>query len=118
MIKKESKNAVRARRHARVREKIVGTPEKPRLCVFRSNRHIEAQIIDDSKGVTLVSSSSLQLKLENGSNCEAAKQVGLDLAKKAKAHGIEIVAFDRGGYLYHGRVEALAEAAREGGLKF
>lgn len=118
MITKESKNAVRARRHARVREKVIGTAEKPRLCVFRSNRHIEAQIIDDVKGVTLVSSSSLQLKLENGSNCEAAKQVGLDLAKKAQAKGIEIVAFDRGGYLYHGRVAALADAAREGGLKF
>ena len=81
-------------------------------------KNIEAQIIDDTKGITLVSSSSTQLKLENGGNCEAAAKVGSDLAAKAKAKGIEIVAFDRGGYLYHGRVAALADAAREGGLKF
>ena len=118
MIEKTPKNVVRARKHLRVRAKISGTAEKPRLCVFRSNKHIEAQIIDDTKGVTLVSSSSVQLKLENGGNCEAAAKVGKDLAEKAKAKGIEIVAFDRGGYLYHGRVAALADAAREGGLKF
>ena len=118
MIAKESRTAVRQRKHLRVRAKITGTAEKPRLCVFRSNKHIEAQIIDDVKGVTLVSASSAQLKLSNGSNCEAAAKVGADLAKKAKAKGIEFVAFDRGGYLYHGRVAALADAAREGGLKF
>lgn len=118
MIKKTSRSAVRARKHLRVRAKISGTAEKPRLCVFRSNKHIEAQIIDDVKGATLVSASSVQLKLENGSNCEAAAKVGADLAKKALAKGIENVAFDRGGYLYHGRVAALADAARKGGLKF
>ena len=118
MIEKESRKVVRARKHARVRAKISGTAEKPRLCVFRSNKHIEAQIIDDVKGVTLVASSSVALKLSNGGNCEAAAKVGADLAAKAKAKGIEIVAFDRGGYLYHGRVAALADAAREGGLKF
>ena len=118
MIEKTPRSVVRARKHARVRAKITGTAEKPRLCVFRSNKHIEAQIIDDVKGVTLVSSSSTQLKLANGSNCEAAAKVGADLAKKALAKGIENVSFDRGGYLYHGRVAALADAAREGGLKF
>ncbi|MBQ2494017.1 MAG: 50S ribosomal protein L18 [Bacilli bacterium] len=118
MIDKEPRNDARLRKHARVRKKIEGTAEKPRLCVFRSNKNIEAQIIDDTKGVTLVSSSSVQLKLENGGNCEAAAKVGKDLAEKAKAKGIEIVAFDRGGYLYHGRVAALADAAREAGLKF
>ena len=118
MIEKESRNVARLRKHARVRAKVSGTAEKPRLCVFRSNKHIEAQIIDDTKGITLVPSSSVQLKLTNGGNCEAAAKVGADLAEKAKAKGIEIVAFDRGGYLYHGRVAALADAAREGGLKF
>jgi len=118
MIAKTPKNVVRARKHLRVRAKISGTAEKPRLCVFRSNKHIEAQIIDDVKGVTLVSASSVQLKLKNGSNCEAAAKVGAELAKRAIAAGIEVVVFDRGGYLYHGRVAALAEAAREGGLKF
>ena len=118
MIEKEPRNNARARKHARVRAKVSGTAEKPRLCVFRSNKHIEAQIIDDVKGVTLVSCSSVQLKLGTGSNCEAAAKVGAELAKRALAKGIEIVVFDRGGYLYHGRVAALAEAAREGGLKF
>ena len=118
MIEKESRNVARVRKHVRVRAKVSGTAEKPRLCVFRSNKNIEAQIIDDTKGITLVSSSSTLLKLENGGNCEAAAKVGADLAAKAKAKGIEIVAFDRGGYLYHGRVAALADAAREGGLKF
>ncbi|MCR5348400.1 MAG: 50S ribosomal protein L18 [Bacilli bacterium] len=118
MIEKTPRNVVRARKHQRVRAKISGTAEKPRLCVFRSNKHIEAQIIDDVQGVTLVSASSVQLKLPNGSNCEAAAKVGAELAKRALAKGIEFVAFDRGGYLYHGRVAALADAAREGGLKF
>ncbi len=118
MVKKESRNVVRARKHARVRAKISGTPECPRLVVFRSNKHIEAQVIDDTKGVTLASCSSVALKLENGSNCEAAKQVGAKIAEVCKAKKIEKVVFDRGGYLYHGRVAALADAAREGGLKF
>ena len=118
MISKESKNIARVRRHSRVRAKISGTSECPRLCVFRSNKHIEAQIIDDVKRVTLCASSSVALKLENGSNVEAAKKVGADIASKAKALKIKSVVFDRGGYIYHGRVAALADAAREGGLEF
>ena len=118
MITKESKNISRVRRHARVRRKISGTAECPRLCLYRSNKNIEAQIIDDVKGVTLVASSSMTLKLENGGNIEAAKKVGEDTAKKAVAAKIEKVVFDRSGYVYHGRVKALAEAAREAGLKF
>ena len=118
MIRKESRNVVRERRHDRVRAKVSGTAESPRLVVFRSNKHIEAQVIDDTKGVTLASASSLALKLPNGGNVEAAKKVGEEIAKVCKAKGIEKVVFDRGGYLYHGRVEALANSAREGGLKF
>ena len=118
MINKESKNEVRIRKHERVRAKISGTAKCPRLCVYRSNKHIEAQLIDDEKGVTLVSSSSTQLKLENGGNIEAASKVGEDLAIKAKAKKISTIVFDRSGYVYHGRVEALADAARKGGLKF
>ena len=115
---KVSRNAVRVRKHKRVRAKISGTSDLPRLVVFRSNKHIEAQIIDDVKGVTLVSASSVQLKLDNGGNVEGAKLVGAKIAELAKAKKIEKVVFDRGGYIYHGRVAALAEAAREGGLKF
>ena len=118
MIKKISRSEVRKKRHARVRTKISGTPECPRLNVFRSNAHIHAQIIDDVEGHTLVASSSVALKLANGSNVEAAKIVGKDIAEKAIAKNIEKVVFDRGGYIYHGRVKALAEAAREAGLKF
>ncbi len=124
MIKKESRNVARLRRHERIRKvvngvrKINGTAECPRLSVFRSNAHIHAQIIDDTVGRTLVSCSSTTLKLENGSNVEAAKKVGAEIAKLAVAQGIEKVVFDRSGYLYHGRVKALAEAARENGLKF
>ena len=118
MVSKESKNVARLRRHARVRRKISGTSKTPRLCLYRSNKNIEAQIIDDIKGVTLVSSSSMALKLENGSNVEAASKVGEDIAKKALAAKIKTVVFDRSGYIYHGRVKALAEAAREAGLKF
>ncbi len=118
MIEKESRNSIRERRHARVRAKVKGTAAMPRLVVFRSNKNIEAQIIDDIKGVTLASSSSSALKLANGGNVEAAKQVGADLAKKALAKKISKVVFDRGGYEYHGRVAALADAAREGGLQF
>lgn len=118
MVKTYNKNESRVRRHKRVRAKISGTATTPRLCLYRSNKHIEAQIIDDVKQVTLVSSSSIVLKLENGSNVEAAGLVGQDIAKKALAAGIETVVFDRSGYVYHGRVKALAEGAREGGLKF
>ena len=122
MIKKKTKNDVRKIRHERVRSKIDGTSEVTRLCVFRSNTNIYAQIIDDSKGVTLVSVSSIspQLKGEiaNGGNVEAAKVVGNAIGKLALENGIEKVVFDRGGYAYHGRVKALADAAREAGLNF
>lgn len=118
MIKKESKNDVRKRRHQRVRNKISGTANVPRLNVFRSNSQIFAQIIDDENGTTLVSSSSVELKIKNGGNVEGATLVGKDIAEKAKKKNIEKVVFDRGGYLYHGRVKALAEAARENGLEF
>ncbi len=118
MILKESKNISRVRRHARVRNKISGTADCPRLCLYRSNKNIEAQLIDDVKGVTLASSSSMSLKLDNGSNIDAAKKVGEDIAKKAKAKKIKKVVFDRSGYIYHGRVKALADAAREAGLEF
>ena len=118
MIRKESNNVMRKIRHTRVRNKISGTSECPRLNVFRSNSNIFAQIIDDEKQITLVSSSSVELKLNNGGNIEGATLVGKDIALKAKKKNITKVVFDRGGYLYHGRVEALAEAARENGLEF
>ena len=118
MIKKESNNVARQRRHARVRNKVAGTAECPRLNVFRSNSHIFAQIINDENGTTLVSTSSVELKIKNGGNAEGAKLVGADIAKKATAKGIKAVVFDRGGYQYHGRVAALAESARENGLEF
>ena len=118
MIKKEDKNIARARRHARVRKSVFGTEVRPRLNVFRSNTHIYAQIIDDETGTTLVSASSVNLKLTDGGNIEGAKKVGADIAKKALEKNIKKVVFDRGGYQYHGRVEALADAARENGLEF
>ncbi len=118
MLKKENRNANRLRRHARVRRKISGTPECPRLDVFRSNANIHAQIIDDTKGQTLVAADSVAMKLENGGNIEAAKKVGEEIAKLALAKDIKKVVFDRGGYVYHGRVKALAEAARAAGLDF
>ena len=118
MIKKVCKNDERIRRHKRVRTKISGTPECPRLNVFRSNKHIHTQIIDDVNAVTLVACSSVDLKLENGNNLEAAKTVGTELANRAKAKNISHVVFDRGGYIYHGKVKALAEAARDAGLEF
>ncbi|MGN1379897.1 MAG: 50S ribosomal protein L18 [Bacilli bacterium] len=117
MNNKEKREA-RIRRHARVRKNISGTSEAPRLCVYRSNKAIYAQVIDDTKGITLVSSSSLELKLKNGGNIEAASIVGKDIAEKCKKAKIKKVVFDRGGFLYHGRVAALAEAAREAGLEF
>ena len=107
-------------RHERIRKDLKGTADRPRLNVFRSNANISAQIIDDEKGVTLVSASTLEkeLKVTNGGNVEAAKVIGAEIAKRAKKAKITKVVFDRGGYLYHGRVKALAEAARENGLEF
>lgn len=119
MVSKKDKNAARLRRHARVRAKISGTAECPRLCVYRSNMHISAQIIDDTKGVTLCSATTQEKGFEGiGSNKAAAKKVGETIAKRALEKGIETVVFDRGGYLYHGRVSELAEGAREAGLRF
>ncbi len=117
MIKKESSNVARLRRHKRVRKTISGTESRPRLNVFRSNKEIYVQVIDDEKQITLASSSSKMLKV-NGGNVEGAKMVGKDIAEKCKKLKIKTVVFDRGGYLYHGRVEALAASARENGLEF
>ena len=119
MIKRPDTRAQRMKRHSRVRSKISGTPERPRLSVFRSENNIYAQIIDDVAGSTLVSASTVEKGFEgNGGNIEAAKKVGAMVAERALQKGIEEVVFDRGGYVYHGRVAALAEGAREGGLKF
>ena len=118
MIKKESNNVARLRRHARIRKNLNGTSECPRLNVFRSNKGIFVQVIDDEKQTTLASSSSVALNLKNGGNIEAAKLVGKDIAEKCNKLKIKKVVFDRGGYLYHGRVEALANSARENGLEF
>ena len=119
MVSKINKNAMRLKRHVRVRGKISGTPERPRLNVFRSNANIYAQIIDDVNGVTLVAANTLEKEFEGATgNAEAAKKVGMAIAERAKAKGIEEVVFDRGGYIFHGRVAALAEGAREAGLKF
>jgi len=119
MIKRPDTNAQRKKRHKRVRGKISGTPERPRLNVFRSEKHIYAQVIDDINGVTLCSASSVEKGFEApGSNKEGAKKVGKAVAERAVAKGIGNVVFDRGGYIYHGRVKELAEAAREGGLAF
>ena len=122
MIKKQPRNELRKRRHRRVRSKISGTPERPRLNVFRSSRHIYAQVIDDQDGRTLVAVSSLdptlKEELAGGANRDAAKKVGEALAERALDKGITEVVFDRGGYLFHGRVKALADGAREKGLKF
>ncbi len=119
MVKRIDSNKQRLKRHARVRAKISGTAERPRLCVYRSNANISAQIIDDTQGVTLVSASTLEASFEGiGSNKEAAKKVGIAIAQRAIEKGISEVVFDRGGYIYHGRVSELAAGAREGGLKF
>ncbi|NLY11712.1 MAG: 50S ribosomal protein L18 [Firmicutes bacterium] len=119
---KLSRREARIKRHQRARKKIVGTPEKPRLCVYKSLNHIYAQIIDDSVGRTLVAASTnepeLRAKLESTGNKEAAKEVGLLIAKRALDKGIKVVCYDRGGWIYHGRVAALADGAREGGLEF
>lgn len=119
MVTKKDKNAQRLKRHKRVRSKISGTPERPRLAVYRSNAHIYAQIIDDVNGVTLCSASTVEKTFTGlGSNKAAAKTIGKTIAERALAKGIETVVFDRGGYVYHGRVSELAAGAREGGLKF
>lgn len=119
MIKKIDSNVARIKRHRRVRKNISGTAERPRLNVYRSLNHIYAQIIDDTKGVTLVSASSMDKDFNQyGGNCEGAKEVGKAVAAKALEKGIKAVVFDRGGYVYHGRVAALADGAREGGLEF
>jgi large subunit ribosomal protein L18 len=116
MINKPSKNSQRQLRHTRIRKTLTGTTARPRLSVYRSNTGIYAQVIDDTKGVTLVASSSKVLKI--GKTLAAAKQVGTDIAKKALEKGIKTIVFDRSGYLYHGRIKALADAAREAGLVF
>ncbi len=120
MLKKQDRNEARRKRHQRIRNRIHGTQERPRLCVYRSNKHIYAQIIDDVAACTLVQASTLDEdnKAEKTWNCDAGKAVGELIAARAKAKGIETVVFDRGGYIYHGRVAAVADAAREAGLKF
>ena len=118
MITQTKRNEIRKRIHARIREKLSGTAERPRLNVFRSLNHIYAQVIDDHKGETLASASSLQLKQKTGGNVAAAKEIGKAIAEKAREKGIKKVVFDRGGFLYHGRIKALADAAREAGLEF
>ncbi|AJY75286.1 50S ribosomal protein L18 [Paenibacillus beijingensis] len=122
MITKGDKNKARLKRHLRVRKKINGTTERPRLSIFRSSKHIYAQLIDDIQGVTIASASTLDkeiaAEISNGGNIESARKVGELVAKRAKEKGFENVVFDRGGYLYHGRIQALADAAREAGLQF
>jgi large subunit ribosomal protein L18 len=118
MIAKVKKNEIRGRIHKRIRSKLQGTPERPRLAVFRSVAHIYAQVIDDSKGHTLVAASSVEGAGKSGGNVAAAKAIGKSIAERAKEKGIKRVVFDRGGYQYHGRVKALADAAREAGLEF
>ena len=119
MVSRKDSNIVRLKRHKKIRSKISGTAARPRLSVYRSNANISAQIIDDENKITLVSASTLEKDFEGiGSNKEAAKKIGLKIAERAAAKGITDVVFDRGGYLYHGRVSELADGAREGGLKF
>lgn len=118
MVSKQDSNKARQKRHTRVRAKISGTSACPRLCVYRSLNHIYAQLVDDVNGTTLASAATVEKDFEYGGNKEAAKKVGELLAKRAVEKGIEECVFDRGGYIYHGRVEALAEGARAGGLKF
>jgi large subunit ribosomal protein L18 len=119
MVTRKDSNKERLKRHKRVRGKVSGTAARPRLCVFRSLQHIYAQLIDDTKGVTLAAASTVEKEFDGyGGNMEAAKKVGGMIAARAKELGVETVVFDRGGNIYHGRVQALAEAAREGGLQF
>jgi large subunit ribosomal protein L18 len=121
-VRKLSREAHRRRIHVRMRKRIIGTEERPRLCVHRTSRHVRAQVIDDNTGNTIVSASSLdkevRASIKSGGNVAASKAVGKAIAERARAKGVEQVVFDRGGYQYHGRVQALAEAAREAGLKF
>ena len=118
MITQTQRNEIRQRIHQRIRRKLAGTSERPRLNVYRSLNHIYAQVVDDQKGETLVSASTLSLKLKTGGNVASAKEVGKAVAELAAKQGIKKVIFDRGGYLYHGRIKALADAAREAGLEF
>jgi large subunit ribosomal protein L18 len=118
MITQINRDAIRHRIHARIRAKVAGTGERPRLSVYRSLNHIYAQLIDDQKGETLVAASTLALKLKAGGNVAAAKEIGKAIAEKAVAQGIKKVVYDRGGFLYHGRIKAVADAAREAGLDF
>jgi large subunit ribosomal protein L18 len=118
MISQRQRNLIRQRVHDRIREKMTGTAERPRLNVYRSLNHIYVQVVDDAKGETLVSASTLAAKLKTGGNVAAAKEIGKLVAERAKEKGIKRVVFDRGGYLYHGRIKALADAAREAGLEF
>jgi large subunit ribosomal protein L18 len=118
MITQTDRNGIRQRIHARIRAKLAGTAERPRLSVYRSLNNIYAQVIDDQKGETLVSASTLSLKLKTGGNLASAKEIGKAVAEKAVEKGIKKVVFDRGGFLYHGRIKALADAAREAGLEF
>jgi large subunit ribosomal protein L18 len=118
MILQRKRNEIRQRVHTRIRRRLAGTSERPRLSVYRSLNHIYAQVIDDSKGVTVVSASTQASKSKTGGNVAAAKEIGKLVAERAKEKGIKSVVFDRGGYLYHGRVKALADAAREAGLEF
>jgi large subunit ribosomal protein L18 len=118
MARRDSKNIIRLRVHKRIRSRVSGTGERPRLAVFRSVKHIYAQVIDDTKGHTVVAAGSTEKDSKNGVNVAGAKEVGKLVAERAKDKGIKAVVFDRGGYQYHGRVKALAEAAREAGLEF
>lgn len=118
MEKSKLKTLRRSRRKTGIRKRVFGSPEQPRLSIFRSSKHLYAQLIDDFAGKTLAEASTVSAKIDKGCNTEAAAQVGKAIAEKAKAAGVETVAFDRNGFRYHGRVKALADAAREGGLKF
>jgi large subunit ribosomal protein L18 len=118
MITQTKRNEIRKRIHTRIRRKLAGTAERPRLCVFRSLNHIYAQVVDDRQGETLASASTIALELKTGGNIAAAKQIGKAVAEEAVKKGVKQVVFDRGGYLYHGRIKALADAAREAGLEF
>ena len=118
MARRDSKNIIRLRVHKRIRSRVSGTEQRPRLAVFRSVKHIYAQVIDDTKGHTVVAAGSNEKDLKNGGNVAGAKEIGRLVAERAKDKGIKAVVFDRGGYQYHGRVKALAEAAREAGLEF
>jgi large subunit ribosomal protein L18 len=118
MISQPKRNEIRQRVHSRIRERMTGTTERPRLNVYRSLNHIYAQLIDDAAGQTLVSASSLAEKIKTGGNVAAAREVGRLIAQRAQEKGVKKVVFDRGGYLYHGRIKALADAAREAGLEF